>query len=135
MRAVLDTNILVSALLVPAGFAGEIYRAWHEGSFTLLTCEEQVEELRDTLHKPRIAALIKPHRAGRLVNELRELAELIKSLPPVRRSPDPEDDFLLGLCEAGRSDYLVTGDKSGLLGLRVHGNTKIVSARDFVKVL
>ena len=35
----------------------------------------------------------------------------------MERSPDPTDDFLLALSEAGKADYLVTGDKSGLLAL------------------
>jgi putative PIN family toxin of toxin-antitoxin system len=131
MRVVLDTNILVSALLVQTGHPAAIYRAWHEGRFRLLTCSEQLDELRATLRKPALAARIKPYRAGRLVNELAELAETVGSLPRVARSPDPTDDFLLALSEAGKADYLVTGDKSGLLVLARHRATRIVSARDF----
>ena len=75
MRVVLDTNVLVSSLLVQLGHPAAIYRAWHEGRFILLTCEEQLNELRATLHKPALAERIKPYKAGRLVNEIRELAE------------------------------------------------------------
>jgi len=78
-----------------------------------------------------LAARIRPYEAGRLVNELKELAETIGSLPCVARCPDPTDDFLLAPSEAGRADYLVTGDKSGLLALSRHQATRIVSARDF----
>ena len=53
-------------------------------------------------------------------------------LPRVRRSADPADDFLLALCEAGRADYLVTGDKTGLLVLGTHGGTTILTAREFL---
>lgn len=63
------------------------------------------------------------------------MAEIVGSLPDVRRSSDPNDDFLLALCEAGNADYLVTGDKSGLLSLKRHRATKIVSARDFADLL
>jgi len=49
----------------------------------------------------------------------------------VERSPDPTDDFLLALSEGGKADYLVTGDKSGLLALGRHKATRIVSAREF----
>jgi predicted nucleic acid-binding protein len=70
-----------------------------------------------------------------LVNEIKKLAENVDSLPRVRRSPDPTDDFLLALCEADNADYLVTGDKSGLLDLKRHGPTRIVSARRFVECL
>ena len=131
MRVVLDTNILVSALLLQQGHPAAIYRAWQEGSFTLLTCAEQLDELRATLRKPAIAERIKPYKAGRLVNELKGLAEDVGALPRVQRSPDPTDDFLLAMCEAGKADYLVTGDKSGLLALARHQNTRIVSARHF----
>jgi putative PIN family toxin of toxin-antitoxin system len=135
MRVVLDTNILVSSLLVHLGPPAAIYRAWQEGHFTLLTCAEQLDELRATLNKPALAERIKPYKAGRLVNEIRGLADTISSLPRVKRSPDPTDDFLLGMCEAGKADYLVTGDKSGLLALAHHKNTRMISARDFAVLL
>ena len=131
MRVVLDTNILISSLLVQMGNPAAIYRAWQEGYFTLLICAEQLDELRATLQKPSIAARIKPYKAGRLINELKMLAENIGSLPRVERSPDPTDDFLLALSEAGKADYLVTGDKGGLLALDRHKATRIISASDF----
>jgi uncharacterized protein len=65
------------------------------------------------------------------VNQIRKLAEEIGSLPLVKRSADPNDDFLLALSEAGRANYLVTGDKSGLLSLGCHKATQIVSAMSF----
>jgi putative PIN family toxin of toxin-antitoxin system len=135
MRVVLDTNILISALIAPAGKPDAIYRAWLEGKFTLLTCPAHVDELRATLQKPRIAERIKPHRAGRLVNEIKDLAEHIAELPDVKRSSDPDDDYLLALAEAGQADYLVTGDKSGLLGLGRHKSAKIITAREFAELI
>jgi putative PIN family toxin of toxin-antitoxin system len=135
MRVVLDTNILISALMVQVGKSAAIYRAWQERNFTLLTCAEHLDEVRATLRKPAIAERIKPYNAGGLVNELKELAEIIGPLPCVKRSKDPSDDFLLALCEAGAADYLVTGDKGGLLALKRHKATRIVSARDFAALL
>jgi putative PIN family toxin of toxin-antitoxin system len=135
MRVVLDTNILISALLIQTGNPAAIYRAWRAGHFTLLTCTEHLDELVATLRKPAIAERIKPYKAGGLVNEMKKLAECVDELPRVRRSPDPSDDFLLGLCEAGRADFLVTGDKSGLLALEHHKVTRIVSARDFAALI
>ena len=131
MRVVIDTNILVSALIAPAGKPAAIIDAWLDGEFTLLTCATHVEELRVTLHKPRVAHLIKPYNAGRLVNQVRQLAEDVDPLPRVERSSDPTDDFLLSLSEGGKADYLVTGDKSGLLALGRHKTTRIVSAKEF----
>lgn len=120
MRVVLDTNVLVSALLMQTGNPAAIYRAWQEGHFTLLTCAEHLDELRAVLRKPAIAERIRPYKAGGLVNELKEIAESVDALPRVRRSADATDDSLPALCEAGRADYLVTGDKSGLLALGHH---------------
>lgn len=135
MRVVLDTNILISALMVQAGKSAAIYRAWQEGRFTLLTCAEHLEEVRATLRKPAIADRIKPYSAGGLVNQLKELAETIGQLPRVRRSYDPTDDFLLALAEAGKANYLVTGDKAGLLALGRHKITRIVAASEFAALL
>jgi uncharacterized protein len=131
MRVVLDTNILVSALIAPAGNPAAIYNAWEQGKFTLLTCTEHLDELRATLQRPRVANLIKPYKAGRLVNQIKKLAEDVCQLPHLKRSSDPGDDFLLALAEAGRADYLVTGDKSGLLVFASHKSTRIITARDF----
>jgi uncharacterized protein len=64
MRVVLDTNILVSALISPAGNPAAIYNAWEDGKFTLLTCREHLDELGATLEKPRVAELIRPYKAA-----------------------------------------------------------------------
>jgi hypothetical protein len=45
--------------------------------------------------KATVAELVKPHQAGRLVNQVKKLAEDIDPLPRVKRSPDPTDDFLI----------------------------------------
>jgi uncharacterized protein len=135
MRVVLDTNILISALISSTGNPAIIYNAWEDGKFTLLICAEHLDELRATLQKPRVADLIKPHKAGRLVNQIKRLAEDVSPLPCVKRSPDPSDDFLLAMSEAGKADYLVTGDKSGLLSLHRHKATRIISAIDFGMLL
>jgi len=135
MRVVIDTNILVSALIAPAGKPAAIIDAWLDGKFVLLTCAMHVDELRSTLHKPRIADLIKPYKAGRLVNQIKKLAEYVDPLPRVERSSDPTDDFLLSMSEGGKADYLVTGDKSGLLALGRHKTTRILSAKEFAWLL
>lgn len=105
MRVVLDTNILISALMIQTGNPAAIYRAWQERQFTLLTCAEHLDELRTTLRKPAISVRIRPYKAGGLVNEMKKLAESVDTLLRVRRSPDPTDDFLLALSESGDADY------------------------------
>jgi len=133
MRVILDTNVLVSAILSPGGNADLALRRWLDGRFVLLTCAEQLA-VKSTLRKPYVARHYEPHDAGRLINLLRTLTLQIESLPVVRRSSDPEDDFLLALAQAGKADYLVTGDKAGLLALKRHAGTRIVTAMQFAKL-
>ena len=136
MRLILDTNILVSALITPSGVSERIYRAWRAGRFQLLTCAEQFIELRRVTRYPRVSSYIRPAEAGTLLNELRRLATVVENLPRVHDAvSDPADSFLLGLAIAGRADYLVTGDWSHLMSMRRYGETRIVTARYMIRIL
>lgn len=135
MNVVLDTNILISALISSKGPPHLIYQAWLGKRITLLTCAEQLSELREVTRRVAVRLRIKPAEAGRLMNDLRSLATVVSDLTAVQRSPDPKDDFLLALAEAGNAAYLVTGDKSGLLALKKHGGTRISTAALFVRKL
>ena len=135
MRVILDTNILVAALISPTGPPAAILQAFLDERFTLVTCEPQLEEFRRVTREPKLRKRVKRSEAGTLVNELRALALIPRRLPRIERSSDPHDDFLLALAEAASADYLVTGDKSGLLVLRRHWRTRIVTARRFSNLI
>ncbi|MGH8555923.1 MAG: putative toxin-antitoxin system toxin component, PIN family [Methylococcales bacterium] len=132
MLVVLDTNVLVSALLSASSPPAQLITHWRQGRFTLLTAAPQLDELMRVTRYPKIRARLKPALAGRLVNDLRELAEMVEALPLVEVSPDPYNNYLLAIACGGEADYLVTGDKPGLLSLGSHDGTKIVSVRDFM---
>lgn len=134
MRVVLDTNILLSALLNSGSIPGRVVDVWLHDGFVLLTHPAQLEEFRRVTRRPRFRGRFRPAEAGRLVNVIQDNAEFVSPLPLVQRSADPADDFLLGLSEAGEADYLVTGDKAGLLALKNHGRTAIVTARAFLDI-
>jgi hypothetical protein len=135
MRVVLDTNILVSALISRVGATDRLYSAWKDGRFVLVTSNEQLEEFRRVTRYARVKPLIEPGAAGTLYNQLRTSEAVLETLPTVNRSPDPGDNFLLAMAAASAADYLVTGDKRHMLALQRHGNTHIVTARDMLKVL
>jgi len=78
--------------LLSTGAPAAIYEAWIAGRFTLVSCDEQMDELRATLAKPALRVRIRPYRAGKLVNQIKKLAEMAGPLPRVRRSPDPNDE-------------------------------------------
>jgi uncharacterized protein len=135
VRVILDTNILISALIRRDGVPGRILQAWVDGRYDLLTHERQLDELRLVTRRPEFRELIRPAQAGRMVNQLRLHAEIIARIPRTRRSDDPADDFLLAMCETSFADYLATGDKAGLLNLKSHGRTAIVTARFFLDLI
>ena len=56
----------------------------------------------------------------------------IDALPPVERSPDPFDNFLLAMAEGGKADVLVSDDKRGVLALKSHEPCRIVTVRQLV---
>ncbi len=131
MRVILDTNILLSGLITPNGTPARLIDAWLDRRFTLISHPIQLDEFRAVSRRDKIRALVRPSEAGRLVNQIAVLAEMPSRLPPVQRSRDPRDDFLLALCEASSADRLVTGDKDDLLALYQHGTTRIVTAAMF----
>ena len=132
MKVVLDTNILISALISKTAAPHHIYQAWRDKRMTVLTCTEQLVEVREVTRRVAVALRIKPAEAGRLVNSLRDLAVVLGDLPSVQRSSDPKDNFILALAQAGGARYVVTGDKSGLLALRQHAGAEILTAAQFV---
>lgn len=131
MRVILDTNILLSGLISPGGVPALLVQAWLDRRFTLISHHLQLDELREVTRRDKIRARVRPFEAGRLINQIGAIAELPDRLPATQRSRDPRDDFLLALCEAGRADWLVTGDKEDLLALSRHGNTAITTAAAF----
>ena len=135
MRVVLDTNILLSALINRHGTPAQLIAAWREHRYELLTSSEQLIELGSVARRPVLRARIIPSTVGRLIRDLRKLAEVLTRLPEVDRSADPADNFLLAMAEAGAADYLVSGDRRGVLDLGTHGVTQIIKAREFLTVL
>lgn len=135
MRVVIDSNIIVSALLNGRGDPARALDLWRRARFELVTSNEQLEELRRVTRYERVRPLINPAAAGVLINTLRTRAQVLAALPAVDRSPDPGDNFLLAMVEAGQADYLVTGDKHDLLVLEHHGRAKIINAHSFLAIL
>jgi predicted nucleic acid-binding protein len=97
----------------------------------LVGCDEQLDDFRRVNRYDKVRAYIEPAAAGTLLRELRKVAQRTGKLPKVKRSPDAGDDYLLALAQVADADYMVTADRSGLLALKRHGKTRIVTARQF----
>jgi putative PIN family toxin of toxin-antitoxin system len=105
---------------------------WREHWFDLLTSAEQLDELMRVTRYPRVRERLTPAVAGRLVDELRDVAILIGELPKVNACADPNDNYLLAMASTGAADFLITGDKRDLLGMKRYKGVRIVSVRDFL---
>jgi putative PIN family toxin of toxin-antitoxin system len=132
VRLVVDTNILISALLAETSLPAHLVVLWRNGRFDLLTSAGQLDELMRVTRYPKIRTRLTPALAGRLINEIRDLAVLLADLPIATASPDPHDNYLLAMAAAGSADFLVTGDKRDLLSLKLYEGTKIITVRNFL---
>jgi putative PIN family toxin of toxin-antitoxin system len=132
LRAVLDPNVLIAALLSRSGPPSQIVSCWLAGEFELVVSESLLAELERALAYPKLRARIPPAEASELVSLLRSSAVLGLDPPtPAPRSADPADDYLLALAES-TSAVIVTGDRH-LLDLS--NEFPIHSARAFLEML
>ena len=135
MKVVLDTNVLISALISPHNPPDLILQSWLAGDFELLTSEDQLEEIRRVSRYARLQPFLQPHRVGLIINRMRSLATIVKPGAPISEEAlDPDDNFLIAICEAGSANNLVTGDqRAGLLERRHIGATEVLTAAQFAE--
>jgi hypothetical protein len=134
VRAVLDVNVIVSALLSANGAPARVLTSWHSGSFELLASPLLLAELRRTLAYPKLAMRIEAEAVERMLRWLVRSVVFVPdpATPPAVRSADPDDDYLIALAAAGKA-YLVSGDDH-LLSLRGPG-LPILSPAEFLALL
>ena len=112
MRAVIDTNVLLSGLLW-RGPAHALLEEVRNGSVTFLSSPELLAELADVLARPKFDAILSRSNSSReqMLAQVLQLAELTDPPPlaqPVCR--DPDDDAVLALAIAALADVIDTGD-------------------------
>ena len=112
VRAVLDANVLISAILSPRGSPARLLLAWQAGAFELVASPALLAELARALGYPKLARLIPPADADAFVAWIARSAILAADpmAAPAIRSADPNDDYLLALATAERA-ILVSGDR------------------------
>ena len=111
IRAVVDTNVYVTALLSRTGSPARIIRALGEGLFDAIVCPRLLDELRGVLGRPKIAERVDTAVADDFVAWLERIAITVPDPGTVLAiSPDPEDDYLIALALIGRAEVIVSGD-------------------------
>jgi putative PIN family toxin of toxin-antitoxin system len=133
VRIVLDTNVLVSALITKGTPPDVLYQAWDAGSFQLVTSAAQLRELERVLAYPKLRPFITQDEAEALLETIGTAALVIGELSDIDLSPDPDDNVILATAVAGEADLLVTGDKSGLLELGSVCGIPIVTPRQALR--
>jgi putative PIN family toxin of toxin-antitoxin system len=112
VRAILDTNVLISAILSPRGSPARLLLAWEAGAFELVVSPALLAELARALAYPKLARLIPPTDADAFVAWIARSAVLAADpgTAPSVRSADHGDDYLVALAVAERA-VLVSGDR------------------------
>lgn len=112
MRAVVDTNVWISAVLNPTGAPAAVRLALQRQQFTLVTSEPLLTEVALVLARPRFAQRygVTPADIADLVALLRERAEVVPVTGAVHLCRDPDDDVVIETALNGRADAVVSRD-------------------------
>jgi len=138
LRAVLDANVFISALIRPEGPPGQVIRRFlDDGAFELVTSSAILEELRRTLRYPRVLRYLRatPEELEVWVHAVAILAHVVPGNLAIKAvEADPDDDIYLAAAVEGLAKYMVSGD-GHLLGLRQYGDIRILPPREFLDLL
>lgn len=134
MRAVIDTNVLLSGILWH-GVPHELLEQVRNGKLTLISSPALLAELTDVISRPKFNAILSGSSTPRnkLLDELHKLAEIIEPPPlPLPICRDADDDVVLATAIAGRVDIIISGDDD-LLSLKIHQGIPVVTPAEAVQ--
>jgi uncharacterized protein len=137
IRAVVDTNTIVSGVLLSGGASARILDAAHSGQFTLIVSAAIIDEVIRTLNRDRVRRRYRltAHNVlatRRFLDNDAEVVALTISVQGV--ATHPEDDLILATAVSGQADYLVTWDTQ-LQKLGAYAGVTILSPPAFLEVL
>lgn len=128
-RIVLDTNVLVSAVLTPFGTAARVLDLVIGGEAVLLLDDRLLAEYREVLLRPKFgfdSALVE-----HLVDYFETAGEHVMAGPVTAKLPDPDDAPFFEVAVAGGADALVTGNKRHY----PRGKVRVLSPSEFLQTL
>jgi len=128
VRVVFDSNIYISALVLPGGQAEQaLFRILH-GVDTLLISKTILGEVLTTLARKFSRD---PEALSQTAVILTDMAEVVKPEHTLNVFEDDPDNRVLECAEAGRADCIVTGDKA-MLRLKEYRNIRLISLREYL---
>ncbi len=112
LRAVVDVNVLVSALLKHDSVPGRVIGAWRGGAFELVASPHLLSELMRVTTRPALARRLDSFAVDALARRLRTDALVVDDPPTDERlvPRDPADDYVVALARAAKAHAIVTGD-------------------------
>jgi putative PIN family toxin of toxin-antitoxin system len=136
MRAVLDTNVIVSGTLIRGGNEDKLLRAWLRGAFELVLSPAILEEIGRVLtyDKLRRSRWMTDAEVVLLLETLAQEGVVVPGTPLVRASREPEGDKLLAAAVQAHARHVVTGDKD-LLELKVLRRVGIIKPAHFLRAI
>lgn len=133
MKIVLDTNVLISALIKqgkPRNLLREIIH-----NHTLVISKELLEELAITSNEPKILRYVNQQDIADFLRDVASSAEFVRTRSRFRLvKDDPEDDIVLRTAFDGKASYVASGDKH-LLALKQFRRIKVVTVDEMLKIL
>jgi putative PIN family toxin of toxin-antitoxin system len=132
IRAVIDTNVLVSAMISSAGNEALVLMAINQGLVMPCFSPEILDEYSEVLCRPRFGFL--QDGVSALLEMLRRRGSLLNSHPLARTSPDPDDDKFIACALTAKADFLVTGNKRHFLQSPSLG-ARVVSAGELLEFI
>ena len=129
MRLVLDTNVLVSAILSPASISAKILN-WGEDNGVILYSTATLTEILSVLGRSKFSKYIDHDDIDGLSIRIKTVWLFVEILNQVQLCRDPKDDKFIDLALNGEASHLITGD-SDLLVLNPIQNNSVIKPRTF----
>jgi len=139
IRAVLDTNVIVSGILTPKSVPATILKIGLEGKFKLIMSPHVIEEIERVIRYERVIALMRRHKLTcREVDDFMQKLKRVAMVTPgeleVTAVPsDPGDDMVLSCALEGKADFVVSGDHH-LTDLKSFQGISIVNPQKFLQL-
>ncbi|MBI2588463.1 putative toxin-antitoxin system toxin component, PIN family [Candidatus Berkelbacteria bacterium] len=133
MRVVLDTNIYLSGLAFPSRLPSLVLSIARKGQITTYCSPFILKEIRKNLI---VKFGYSKEITQKFIEEILKFVNIVKPLKKVKIIKDKDDDNRILECALEiNADFLITGDRKHILPLKKAGKTKIVTVREFLKVI
>lgn len=137
MRTVVDTNVLLSGFISRESYPAKVVDNWVDKGFKPVVSSEIIQEYCNVFVRNKFSVLGSVEERLNLIDRMLSFDHVVLVSPKEKIClirDDPKDNIFIECATAGECDFIVSGDQH-LLGLKEYNNIKIVTAKEFVKLL